>query len=147
MALQSWNIRSRHYLLTLSIFIIAMILLSIALFREELFSAVQTLKTISKCSCPATAPTETFSTAHQGHNNHHESLPKNQEQQFQQTTYADLTILQELPPANVLWVNESGTSNAKPEAWGISMFHALHCVKIWQESVDPGTHHISFIPY
>ncbi|KAJ6115582.1 hypothetical protein N7523_005999 [Penicillium sp. IBT 18751x] len=68
---------------------------------------------------------------------HHEHHAHHENQAFVPTVYADIKILDELPQANVLWVNQS--SSSKPEAWGISMFHALHCVKMWRDSLNPAT--------
>lgn len=138
MAPQGQYTRSRHCFLALVVAVVAVVLISTAIFREELLSAFQTLKQ-SPCACPSPPPGTAWPLAHQGLDHHGKSTHDHQKQPLHPTTFADLTILDELAPANVLWVNETSTADAKPEAWGISMFHALHCVKMWKESLNPAT--------
>jgi hypothetical protein len=64
---------------------------------------------------------------------------QSQQQMTVNTVYADLPLLEELPKANVLWINNTTSTDNKPEAWGISMFHSLHCLKMWKDSLNPAT--------
>jgi len=138
MAPQGQYTRSRRYFVAFSIFIVTVMLIGFAVFRDELLSGIKALKPISQCVCPG-LPTTTLPSLHEGHNDQIKAEEKQKHQPLIPITFADLTILDELAPANVLWVNETGTSDSNPEAWGISMFHALHCVKMWKESLSPGT--------
>lgn len=145
MAPQGQYTRSRHCFLGLVVAVVATMLISMALFREELLSAFRTLQPPA-CSCPAADPAVVYPasgmhSAHHGHGKVNVEEGKHggstkEHQRLVPTTFADLTILEDLAPANVLWVNETGSG---PEAWGISMFHALHCVKMWKETLDPAT--------
>lgn len=145
MAPQGQYTRSRHCFLGMIVAVVATLLISMALFREELLSAFRNLQP-QACSCSATDPAAVSlspakHTYHQGHGKptvgeEQQGSSMKQHQPLLPTTFADLTILEDLAPANVLWVNET---SAGPEAWGISMFHALHCVKMWKETLDPAT--------
>jgi hypothetical protein len=123
-----------HLCLTFSIITVAVTFVGLAIFREELLSNVKALRPSGptvQCSCPAAAP--------QSHHHNEQTPEEHKHQSLSPTTFADLTILEELGPANVLWVNKTGTTGSEPEGWGISMFHALHCVKMWKESLNPAT--------
>ncbi|KAH9833933.1 hypothetical protein Tdes44962_MAKER08729 [Teratosphaeria destructans] len=118
MAPQGMYTRSRTVWTILAASSLACLIFVVVAFHEDLRSAVNSLRTKQSCPTP---------TSHLGQ--HH--------QDFIPTTFADLTILEELPATNVLFIDEG---NAEPPvAWGISMFHALHCVKMWKESLDPAT--------
>ncbi|KAL9622776.1 MAG: hypothetical protein Q9160_002895 [Pyrenula sp. 1 TL-2023] len=128
--------RSCYCFSGLSFVVLAITTISIAIFREELLSklsAIQSLKPPSSTcdhyiGLPPSSPAD-----HQ----HDSGKPTEQRQPSIPSVYKDLTILDELPPSNVLWVNRTSTS--QPQAWGISMFHALHCVKMWKESLNSAT--------
>lgn len=133
MAPKGQHTRSYQIFLTVGIILVAVALISLAVFRQEVLSAIGTFRQpVQTCDC-SIPPDRASSQAHE----HHGNTPAEHDQPFVPTIYSDLTILEELPPANVLWVNKTGPE--EPEAWGISMFHALHCVKMWKESLDPAT--------
>ncbi|KAK6535732.1 hypothetical protein TWF694_002181 [Orbilia ellipsospora] len=111
------------------IFVLFCIVVSIplAIFRDQVLSAIQALDVV-KPICAPSAKVDLPS----GNSHIH-----GEKQSIVPTVYTDLKILEELPKANVLWVNKTAAS--KPEAWGISMFHALHCIKMWKDSLTPAT--------
>ncbi|KAJ5778787.1 hypothetical protein N7520_002033 [Penicillium odoratum] len=120
---------SLQYFLIPTIGLLAITFITLVVFRDQLLSAIRSLSLIHPTfQCPTTPPLTSMNQNHQEHN---------EKPAFISTIYADITILDELPLANVLWVNKS--FNSQPEAWGISMFHALHCVKMWRDSLSPAT--------
>lgn len=135
MAPQGQYTRSRHCFLGLVVVVVATLIISMAVFREEMLSAFQKLQRPA-CSCPAAAPAVVSLHGKPAAEKGQQGGSTTPGQPFIPTTFADLTILEDLGPANVLWVNETAGG---PEAWGISMFHALHCVKMWKETLDPAT--------
>ncbi|KAF2766843.1 hypothetical protein EJ03DRAFT_376654 [Teratosphaeria nubilosa] len=118
MAPQGLYTRTRTVWTILAASSLACLLFIVVAFHEDLRSAVSNLRVKQSCPTPTT-----YAGQHQ--------------QDFIPTTFADLTILEELPATNVLWIDER--NDEPPLAWGISMFHALHCVKMWKESLDPAT--------
>lgn len=101
----------------------------LVIYHDQLLSTIRSLSTEHPTiQCPNIPPSTSM---------HHDTHAHNEKQSFTSTIYADITILDELSQANVLWVNKSSSSH--PEAWGISMFHALHCVKMWRDSLSPAT--------
>ncbi|KAJ5137248.1 hypothetical protein N7526_003481 [Penicillium atrosanguineum] len=129
MAPRGQRTHSRQCFIALTIGILTITFITLAIFRDQLLSAIRSLSLIHPTiHCPSTMPSKLM---HYNHNLLNENQP------FAPTVYADITILDELPQANVLWVNKS--SSSQPEAWGISMFHALHCVKMWKDSLSPAT--------
>ncbi|KAI9734740.1 MAG: hypothetical protein M1818_006727 [Claussenomyces sp. TS43310] len=133
MAPQGRYSRSR-LCLAFSIVILAVTFIGIAIFSEDLVSKIQSLKPFkptAQCSCPAVAP--------QSYDHCYQTPEEQKHRSLAPTTFTALTTLEELGPTNVLWVNKTDATGSEPEAWGISMFHALHCVKMWKESLDPAT--------
>ncbi|KAF3909943.1 hypothetical protein ABW20_dc0103154 [Dactylellina cionopaga] len=129
------------------LFVLFLIIVSatLAIFRDQVLSAIQTLDAVHPvCSTVPSVPNLNLADEHQSmhadhmHADHmHKGHKHTEKQATVPTIYKDLKILEELPKANVLWVNKTDTS--KPEAWGISMFHALHCIKMWKDSLTPAT--------
>ena len=96
----------------------------LVLYHNEVLVAV---RSIAQADCPNIP----------GHEHNH--VQNEQNSQYPQrtilTTYSDLSLLEDLPDTNVIWIN----TTLQPEAWGISMFHSLHCLKMWKESLLPET--------
>ena len=90
---------SRQCFIALTIGFLAITFIALAIFRDQLLSAIRSLSlTPPTIHCPSTLPSTSM------HHNHH---TQNEKQAFASTVYADITILDELPRANVLWVNKS----------------------------------------
>ncbi|KAK6336235.1 hypothetical protein TWF696_001797 [Orbilia brochopaga] len=133
MAPKGQRTSSCQWLFGLFVGFIIVVTVTLAVFRDQVVSAIRTLDVVHPVCSPAAASQSSSSHDH-GHMHHHKHTEK---QPNVPTIYADLKILEELPKANVLWVNK--TAGSKPEAWGISMFHALHCIKMWKDSLSPAT--------
>ena len=52
--------------------------------------------------------------------------------------HSDPTVAIEKPQRGLLWVQRNETYK---QAWGISMFHALHCLEMIRDEVDDRTRH------
>jgi len=121
MAPSGRNTVTCRFLLFLSFAIIGGTSLVLYLFHEELIGTIRSY-THSTCHCTTSQC---------------EAQIAGEGQAAIGTIYKDLPTLEELPASNVLWINN--TANNKPEAWGISMFHSFHCLKMWKESLNPET--------
>ncbi|KAF3902574.1 hypothetical protein ABW21_db0207354 [Orbilia brochopaga] len=144
---------SCHWFLGLFIGFFIVVAVTLTIFKEQVVAAIQTIDVSQSAICsPAPQAQSSASMSHEHHHDmhgdhhemhgdHHDHAHHMQNAMNKQPNvpivYADLKILEELPKANVLWINK--TDAPKPEAWGISMFHALHCIKMWKDSLNPAT--------
>src|SRR5271163_4531159 len=112
MAPSGRNTTNCRFLLFLSFAVIASTSIILYLFHEEL---IETLRSYTRPTCHCSA------SQHEA-----QALGGGKDQATIETIYKDLPTLEELPSANVLWINNTGTKQS--EAWGISMFHSFHCL-------------------